>query len=95
MRLLRGAACGTCALMLARAILCIDTVGGISAASPAHDAGQVGTERVLLHSIGMRHREGGWPKDVDIDDQDAKNRFRKKAEKVQACGYRALRGPTR
>lgn len=30
----------------------------------------------------MHHTEGGWPKEVDVDDNDAKNRFRKKTEKV-------------
>lgn len=51
--------------------------------SRAARASQVGTERVVTKSIGMRHREGGWPKDVDTDDQDAMTRFRRKAEKVR------------
>lgn len=29
---------------------------------------------------GMHHAEGGWPKEVDIDDIESKNRFRKKSK---------------
>ena len=39
------------------------------------------TERLITKSSSMRHVEGGWPKDVDFNEQSDVSRFRKKAEK--------------
>ena len=35
----------------------------------------------MLANAGVNHVEGGWPKDVDVEDSDAKDRYRKKVEK--------------
>jgi len=39
------------------------------------------TDRLVVQSTSMLHREGGWPKDVDPTEPADVNRFRKKAEK--------------
>ncbi|CAF0927928.1 unnamed protein product [Rotaria sordida] len=42
---------------------------------------EVNTIRYNTESKGINHTEGGWPKDVNIQEQDQINRFRKKIEK--------------
>ena len=42
---------------------------------------EANTERLKIMSTQMRHREGGWPKDVDCTEPLDVNRYRKKAEK--------------
>lgn len=32
----------------------------------------------------MNHKEGGWPKDVNVEDPDQVIRFRKKVEKEES-----------
>ncbi|KAL0481743.1 dynein intermediate chain [Acrasis kona] len=41
---------------------------------------EVNTETRQYHSQGMLHLEGGWPKDVNINDIDFKKRYQKKVE---------------
>jgi len=41
----------------------------------------VNTDSVVMKSTSMSHTEGGWPKDVDFNEQSDVTRFRKKAEK--------------
>jgi len=42
---------------------------------------EVNTIRYNTETKGINHTEGGWPKDVNIQEQDQINRFRKKIEK--------------
>lgn len=49
--------------------------------TPDYSEHEAGTEQVIMLNKGLFHREGGWPRDVDIEDPDAKERFRKKFEK--------------
>ncbi|CAF3613219.1 unnamed protein product [Rotaria socialis] len=42
---------------------------------------EVNSIRYSTESKGINHTEGGWPKDVNIQEQDQINRFRKKIEK--------------
>ncbi|NXL63932.1 DNAI2 protein, partial [Chordeiles acutipennis] len=42
---------------------------------------QVNTERVEVKSHGVNHVEGGWPKDINLQDMEQTSRFRKKVEK--------------
>ncbi|CAF5190570.1 unnamed protein product, partial [Rotaria magnacalcarata] len=42
---------------------------------------EVNSIRCSTESKGINHTEGGWPKDVNIQEQDQINRFRKKIEK--------------
>ena len=42
---------------------------------------EVNTVRYNTETKGINHIEGGWPKDVNIQEQDQINRFRKKIEK--------------
>ncbi len=42
---------------------------------------EVNTIRCNTESKGINDTEGGWPKDVNIQEQDQINRFRKKIEK--------------
>lgn len=43
---------------------------------------EVNTERVTSTTAGIRHVEGGWPKDVNPEEKDQVTRFKKKAEKT-------------
>ncbi|KAJ1445521.1 WD40-repeat-containing domain protein [Pelagophyceae sp. CCMP2097] len=43
-----------------------------------HDAN---TDRLVVHSVSIRHQEGGWPKDVDASEPTDVNRYRKRVEK--------------
>ncbi|KAK6628851.1 hypothetical protein RUM43_002667 [Polyplax serrata] len=43
---------------------------------------QVNTYRVDFADHGMNHLEGGWPKEVDTNDEEAILRFRKKVERL-------------
>jgi dynein intermediate chain 2 len=49
--------------------------------TPHYSEHEAGTEPVSLQNAGVNHVEGGWPKDVDTEDADAKDRYRKKVEK--------------
>ena len=42
---------------------------------------EVNTNRYQTESRGLNHTEGGWPKDVNIQEQDQISRYRKKLEK--------------
>lgn len=44
----------------------------------------VNTDSVVTKNTSMCHTEGGWPKDVDFQEQSDVTRFRKKAEKDDA-----------
>eukprot|EP00753_Platysulcus_tardus_P013920 PLAT3915.2.p1 GENE.PLAT3915.2~~PLAT3915.2.p1 ORF type:complete len:615 (+),score=308.80 PLAT3915.2:91-1935(+) len=44
---------------------------------------EVNTERVLRTSRGIRHREGGWPKDLDPTEPSDTGRFIKRTEKEE------------
>lgn len=44
-------------------------------------AHEVNTTRYQMDSKGIDHTEGGWPKDVNLQDQEQIYRFRKKMEK--------------
>ena len=50
--------------------------------TPDYSEHEAGTEQVIMQNHGLIHNEGGWPKDVDVEDPDAKERYRKKFEKV-------------
>ena len=39
------------------------------------------TDRTETENRGMYHTEGGWPKDIALDDMDQLKRYRKKVEK--------------
>ena len=42
---------------------------------------EVNTDRYVSASRGMLHMEGGWPKDIDPNEPDHLNMFRKKVER--------------
>lgn len=42
---------------------------------------EVNTERILSEVRGINHTEGGWPKDVNCNEPEQVQRFRKKIEK--------------
>ena len=42
---------------------------------------EVNTERVLSEVRGINHTEGGWPKDVNYNEPEQVQRYRKKIEK--------------
>eukprot|EP00767_Chilomastix_cuspidata_P008025 gnl/Chilomastix_cuspidata/90.p1 GENE.gnl/Chilomastix_cuspidata/90~~gnl/Chilomastix_cuspidata/90.p1 ORF type:complete len:609 (+),score=278.88 gnl/Chilomastix_cuspidata/90:44-1870(+) len=42
---------------------------------------EVNTQRVLLVESGMSHTEGGWPQEIDPQDEEQTNQFRKKVER--------------
>lgn len=44
---------------------------------------EVNTSRSQVESKGIDHREGGWPKDVHLHEEDQLIRYRKKIEKDQ------------
>lgn len=41
----------------------------------------IATQPIKRSNKGMVHREGGWPAEIDMDDEAAVNRFRKRREK--------------
>lgn len=45
---------------------------------------QANTVRVEYAERGICHTEGGWPKDINLDDPEQVVRFRKKAEKDES-----------
>lgn len=45
---------------------------------------QANTVRVEYSERGICHIEGGWPKDMNLDDPEQIVRFRKKAEKDES-----------
>lgn len=44
-------------------------------------ASEVNTERATYESHGILHTEGGWPKDISIQDPEQTTRYRRKIEK--------------
>ncbi|XP_029654451.1 dynein intermediate chain 3, ciliary-like [Octopus sinensis] len=42
---------------------------------------EVNTESFRTNNTGINHVEGGWPKDINCEDVDQIQRFRKKVEK--------------
>ena len=48
---------------------------------------QVNTERVLTDSRGMKHMEGGWPKEIDFTETHDTNKWRTKMTKDQPVAY--------
>ena len=49
--------------------------------SVSFSAHEVNTIRYQMENKGIHHTEGGWPKDVNLHEQEQINRFRKKIEK--------------
>ena len=39
------------------------------------------TIRAVFQDVGLLHEEGGWPKDIDMNEPDMVTRYRKKLEK--------------
>lgn len=48
---------------------------------------QVNTERVLTDNRGMKHMEGGWPKEIDFTETHDTNKWRTKMTKDQPVAY--------
>ncbi|KAK2963342.1 putative Dynein intermediate chain 3, ciliary [Blattamonas nauphoetae] len=48
--------------------------------SPEFSEHSVNTDHILLKSKGMNHIEGAWPKDIDPNEPDHMNMFRRKIE---------------
>ena len=48
---------------------------------------QVNTERVLTDSRGMKHMEGGWPKEIDFTETHDTNKWRTKMTKDQPVAF--------
>lgn len=44
-------------------------------------ANEINTERATYESHGILHTEGGWPKDISIQDPEQTTRYRRKIEK--------------
>lgn len=44
-------------------------------------ASEINTERATYESHGILHTEGGWPKDISIQDPEQTTRYRRKIEK--------------
>lgn len=40
----------------------------------------VNTKRIELRNQGINHAEGGWPKDVNFNDEEATTRYRRRFE---------------
>jgi dynein intermediate chain 2 len=59
---------------------------------PSMSESYVNTENVATKNSSIFHTEGGWPKDVDMNEQTDLARFRKKAEKDESylCAMRTL-----
>lgn len=49
--------------------------------APEMSEHEVNTESIVSASRGMLHLEGGWPKDIDPNEPDHLNMFRKKVER--------------
>uniref|UniRef100_A0A1A9WBA0 WD_REPEATS_REGION domain-containing protein n=1 Tax=Glossina brevipalpis TaxID=37001 RepID=A0A1A9WBA0_9MUSC len=49
------------------------------------------TENVTYIEHGMYHCEGGWPKEVNINDEESTLRYRKKIEREDAWGQQVIR----
>ncbi|XP_076046476.1 dynein intermediate chain 3, ciliary-like [Oratosquilla oratoria] len=58
--------------------------------TPLMSAHEVNTETIEFASSGMAHTEGGWPKDVSINEEDQKLRYRKKIEKDETYIHSVL-----
>lgn len=59
--------------------------------NPVHQSSQastplsehlINTKRVLLKDRGINHAEGGWPKDVQYDDEEQTARYRRREERA-------------
>uniref|UniRef100_A0A1A9ZYV6 WD_REPEATS_REGION domain-containing protein n=1 Tax=Glossina pallidipes TaxID=7398 RepID=A0A1A9ZYV6_GLOPL len=50
----------------------------------------VETENVTYAEHGMYHYEGGWPKEVNINDEESTLRYRKKIEREDAWGQQVI-----
>lgn len=48
------------------------------------------TQRAKYTSSYMNHTEGGWPKDININDEDAPRRYRRKIEKDESYAHTVL-----
>lgn len=48
------------------------------------------TENVTLDQHGMYHYEGGWPKEVNFNDEEQTQRHRKKVEREDSWGEQVL-----
>ncbi|KAJ8729776.1 hypothetical protein PYW08_001357 [Mythimna loreyi] len=48
---------------------------------PCFSQHEVNTERVEFTEDGVNHAEGGWPKDVNVNDPEATQRYRRRIEK--------------
>ncbi len=48
---------------------------------------QVNTERVLTDNRGMKHMEGGWPKEIDFTETHDTNKWRTKMTKDQPVAF--------
>ena len=53
--------------------------------SPSWSEKEVNTAQVSYDSTGMNHIEGGWPKEVDLEETDQVRRYIKKIEKDDRC----------
>lgn len=49
--------------------------------TPTISCSNVSTKPVALASAGVTHTEGGWPAEIDVDDEAALQRYRKRKEK--------------
>jgi dynein intermediate chain 2 len=52
-------------------------------ATKTYSEHEVNTGRYEVEVRGMNHTEGGWPKDIHINDSEHTGRFRKKVEKEE------------
>ncbi|XP_063392962.1 dynein axonemal intermediate chain 2-like [Cydia fagiglandana] len=51
--------------------------------TPNFSLHEISTERAKYNTTGINHAEGGWPKDVNIHDPEATQRYRRKVEKEE------------
>ncbi|XP_013101170.2 dynein intermediate chain 3, ciliary [Stomoxys calcitrans] len=58
--------------------------------APQQALSEMKTENVTLAEHGLYHYEGGWPKDVNINDEEATLRYRKKIERDDNWGEQVL-----
>lgn len=50
----------------------------------------INTTRAEYTNSGMNHTEGGWPKDVNITDEEQTKRYRRKIEKDEGYTHTML-----
>lgn len=51
---------------------------------------EINTERAKYVNNFMNHTEGGWPKDININDEDQPKRYRRKIEKEESYAQTVL-----